>query len=101
MTKAEALKRLREREPELRAMGIERLSIFGSTARGEERADSDVDLAAIVDYEAIRQLGPFGFFGIEDKIAEMLGVGVDFVTEPHGQAPRFQAEIDRDRIDVF
>jgi predicted nucleotidyltransferase len=37
---------LRAHETELRQAGIMRLSLFGSVARGEERADSDVDLAA-------------------------------------------------------
>jgi predicted nucleotidyltransferase len=101
MTRAEVLARLRAREPELRALGIQRLAIFGSTARGDERPGSDVDLAAVVDYAQIRKLGPFGFFGIEDRIAEMLGIKVDFVTEPHEQAPRLQEQIDRDRVNVF
>jgi predicted nucleotidyltransferase len=101
MDKAEALRRLREREADLRALGIERLSIFGSTARGEDRPDSDVDLAAIIDYDKVRTLGPFGFFGIEDRIADMIGVRVDFITEPFEQAPRLQAQIDRDRVRVF
>ena len=101
MTKTEALLRLKAREADLRALGIERLSIFGSTARGEERADSDVDLAAVINYETVRRLGPFGFFGIEGQIEGMLGgVKVDLVTEPT-PGPRLQAQIDRDRIDVF
>lgn len=100
MDKAEALRRLREHEPELRAMGIEHLSIFGSTARGEQREDSDVDLVATVDYQRVRKLGPFGFFGIEGKIEEMLGAKIDFMTEPYEQ-PRLKSEIDRDRVHVF
>ena len=101
MTRAEALQRLKSRETDLRALGIERLSLFGSTARGEDRADSDVDLAAVMDYDKVRQLGPFGFFGIEDKIQAMLGgVKVDLVTEP-ARGDRLQAEIDRDRVHVF
>jgi len=101
MDKAEALRRLRAREADLRALGIQRLALFGSTARGEDRPDSDVDLAAVIDYDQVRTLGPFGFFGIEDRIAEMLdGVKVDLVTEPTRRA-RLQAQIDRDRVDVF
>jgi uncharacterized protein len=100
MTRHEALKRLRHCEPDLRALGIARLAIFGSTARDEARSDSDVDLAAVVDFDAIRKLGPFGFFGIEERIAEMLGTKVDLVTEP-ARKPRLQAQIDRDRIHVF
>ncbi|MGP7795377.1 nucleotidyltransferase family protein [Sphingomonas sp. CLY1604] len=101
MDKTEALRRLREREADLRALGIERLSLFGSTARGEDRSDSDIDLAAIMNYDQVATLGPFGFFGIEDRIGVMLGgVKVDLVTEPT-RRPRLQAQIDRDRVHVF
>lgn len=101
MTKAEAIARLRAREPDLRAMGIRHLSLFGSVARGEETRNSDIDLAAELDYEQIRALGPFGYFGIEDRIASILGTKVDFGIEPHDQQPRLQAQIDRDRVRVF
>ncbi len=101
MTKAEALRRLRAREHDLRALGITALSIFGSTARDEAGAESDVDLAALIDHDMVRRLGPFGYFAIPDRIAAMLGSEVDFVTEPLDRAPRLQAEIDRDRVRVF
>ncbi len=100
MDKAEALKRLRDREADLRA-GYQAAVHLRLYRRGDARADSDVDLAAIVDYDAVRRLGPFGFFGIGDRIASLLGAKVDFVTEPHEHAPRLQAEIDRDRVRVF
>ncbi|HEU0044183.1 nucleotidyltransferase family protein [Sphingomonas sp.] len=100
MTKTEALDRLRAREMELRAMGIQRLSLFGSTARSEAHSVSDIDLAATMDYDQVRALGPFGFFGIEERIAAMLDAKVDLVTEP-ARHPRLQGEIDRDRVTVF
>lgn len=100
MTKVEVLARLRSRESDLRALGITRLAIFGSTARDEARPDSDVDLVASIDYDAVRRLGPFGFFGIEGRIEEMLGAKVDFMTEPTDEA-RLRAAIDRDRVHVF
>jgi predicted nucleotidyltransferase len=100
MTKADALVRLRACEPELRQLGIMQLSIFGSTARDEQSPESDVDLVATMDYDQVEKLGPFGFFGIEDQIAAMLGTKVDLVTEPT-RKPRLQAEIDRDRVHVF
>ncbi len=40
---------LRAHEAELRAAGISRLSLFGSVARGDAEAGSDVDLAAEFD----------------------------------------------------
>ena len=36
--------RLRAVEPEIRALGVARLALFGSVLRGSARADSDVDL---------------------------------------------------------
>jgi hypothetical protein len=37
--------RLAAKEPELRRRGVRHLAVFGSVARGEDSADSDVDLA--------------------------------------------------------
>ena len=100
MTRAEALRRLRSCEGELRRLGITRLSMFGSTARDEARDDSDVDLVASVDYDAIRALGPFGYFWIEGKVEAMLGAKVDFMTEASLEPP-LQAQVDQDRVHVF
>ncbi len=38
------LKLIAEQRPRLRALGVRRLGLFGSFARGERRPDSDVDL---------------------------------------------------------
>jgi uncharacterized protein len=39
-----AVQRLSACEPELRALGVSRLALFGSLVRGHARPDSDVDL---------------------------------------------------------
>lgn len=98
MTRAEALQRLRAHEAELKALGIEQLSLFGSVARGSERADSDVDVAARLS--ATRSVGAFHLIRIEQRLADMLGAHVDLVTEP-SDALTLQREIDRDRVHVF
>lgn len=98
MNKAEALRRLREHEAAIRALGITRLSLFGSTARGEDRPDSDIDLAATL--AADRKVGVFDLIRMESRLAELLGVHVDLVTEP-STAVRLQRQIDRDRLHVF
>jgi hypothetical protein len=71
------LRCLLEALPNLRAtFGVRELSVFGSTARGEARADSDVDV--LVDFD-----GPATFDRFVDlKLAlqELLGVRVDLVT---------------------
>ena len=51
MKRDEVIATLRAHEPELRAAGVVRLSLFGSTARNEAEAeaDSDIDLLAAFD----------------------------------------------------
>lgn len=100
MDKAEALQRLRAREAELRALGIEQLSLFGSVARGDQTDRSDVDLAVRFGASARQRMGVFEFLDVRDVIADLLGKSVDLVTEP-ARKPRFQQRIDRDRVLVF
>ncbi len=92
------LSRLKPREAELRKMGIISLSIFGSTARGEQRTDSDIDLAVRFDPSA--GIGLFSYNGIANHIEKVLGGKVDLISEP-ARTDRMQAQIDRDRIRVF
>lgn len=44
LTREEAIARLLDAEGEIRALGVQRLALFGSLARDEARIDSDVDL---------------------------------------------------------
>ena len=53
--------------------------LFGSFDRGEERADSDVDILVALDYS---QPVGFEFFGMFEDLKGMLGRNVDLVTEP-------------------
>lgn len=62
MIRGTVLDRLREREAELRKLGVESLSLFGSVARGEENDASDIDLAVKFNQDIIPQrLAYFGF----------------------------------------
>ena len=70
MTSDEAIGRLQRHEAELRRLGVERLFLFGSTARGEAREDSDVDL--FFDYEK-GKLGLFELMDVKDDTAGILG----------------------------
>lgn len=98
MTRTEVLARLRARERELRDMGIERLAIFGSTAREEQHAEPDVDLAAKLDDSQSFSL--MRLVQIEESLQSLLGIPVDLVTEPSDKTS-LHADIDRDRVDVF
>jgi predicted nucleotidyltransferase len=89
---------LRAHEAELRRAGIRRLSVFGSVARGDAEADSDVDLAAELDPEA--HIGLFGLAAMERRLAELVGRKVDLLSEPV-EKPRLRDNIERDRVRAF
>lgn len=61
-----------------RRYGIARLEVFGSVARGERRADSDVDLL----YELIpgTSLG-WEIEDLQDELSELFGRSVDLVSK--------------------
>lgn len=44
LTREQVIERLVESAAEIRALGVERLALFGSVLRGDARPDSDVDL---------------------------------------------------------
>jgi predicted nucleotidyltransferase len=89
---------LRAHGPELRQAGIRRLSLFGSVARGDDGADSDVDLAAALAPEA--GIGLFALGALEQRLAELVGRKVDLLPEPVEKL-RLGDNIDRDRRRAF
>lgn len=89
---------LRAHEAELRQAGIRRLSLFGSVARGDAEAGSDVDLAAELDPEA--RIGLFALGALERRLTELVGRPVDLLPEPV-EEPRLRTNIDRDRRHAF
>ena len=102
MSSEEIIAKLRAHEHELRAAGVTSLALFGSSARGEQREDSDVDVVVRLTDEA-RQ-GGFAYFGRIDslsrRLAEILERPVDIVAEPI-QKDRLRQAIEKDRIVAF
>ena len=77
MKRDEAIDRLKAHEAELKRLGVERLYLFGSTARGDATESSDVDL--FFDYEK----GKFGLFelmDVKEYAAGILGRPTDIMT---------------------
>ena len=75
-----------------------RLSVFGSTVRGEARPDSDVDLLA--PFDASRRISLLDIAGIEIKLSEMLGRNVDLIEE-RTLKPRVQASVEGEAVRAF
>jgi uncharacterized protein len=74
---AEALRILREHSDVLRRdHHVGTISIFGSVARDEAHANSDVDV--LVEFD--RPVGLFDFIGLQMHLTEILGCKVDLAT---------------------
>jgi len=73
----EAIRRLKEHEPELKLLGVEHLYLFGSTARGDASEESDVDL--FFDH-AKGELGLYELMEVKERAASILGREADIMT---------------------
>jgi uncharacterized protein len=98
MDRQSVIQRISDNKAALQAIGLKRVSLFGSTARGDASQTSDVDLAVTLDEEAGIDL--FRFAAMSEKLSRLVGARVDLVVEP-ARNRRVQAEIDRDRVRVY
>ena len=77
MQRDEAIIKLREHEAGPRRLGVKHLYLFGSTARGEAREDSDIDL--FFGYER-GKLGLFELMDVKEEASRILGCKADIMT---------------------
>jgi predicted nucleotidyltransferase len=98
MGRDQILATLRSHEPALRAAGVVRLSLFGSTARGDQRPDSDVDLLAAFD--GTRRISLLDVAGVEIRLSEMLGQPVD-LAEEGTLKPRVRRTVEAEAVRTF
>ena len=63
---------------ELHALGARRVGVFGSCARGEQRADSDVDV--YVEFDDTKRTYD-NFFALHELLERLFGRRVDLVTD--------------------
>jgi predicted nucleotidyltransferase len=85
-----ALLRLAELLPTVRKrFGVRDLAVFGSVARGEASATSDLDV--LVDFEGPATFD--GFMGLKSFLEDTLGVKVDLVTRA-ALNPRLRARVE-------
>ena len=63
---------------ELLALGAQRIGVFGSFARGDGRADSDVDV--YVEFDEGKRMYD-NFFALHERLEDLLGRRVDLVTD--------------------
>jgi len=84
--------------PELRQRGVRHLAVFGSSARGDDGPDSDIDIA--VEIEAGRS---FSLIRMEETrllLEDVLHRRVD-LGEIASFRPQVRAAFERERVPIF
>jgi len=97
MDRDTVIRRLKSHEAELRRLGVRGLFLFGSAARDELRADSDVDL--FFDYDKGR-FGLFELMDVKESAAAILGCKVDIMTRDSVH-PAIRKRVESAAVQVF
>ena len=92
-----AIARLRAHGAELRRLGVEHLYMFGSTARGEAAAASDVDL--YFDHPE-GSLGLYELMDVHEAAGRILGCRADVMTR-RSLRRDMRARIEASALPVF
>ncbi|MDO9415730.1 nucleotidyltransferase family protein [Pararhizobium sp.] len=102
MLKNEIIATLLEHRAEFEAAGVEHLSLFGSVARNEATAESDIDVLVKLSDPVI--FSGFGYFStlasLKERIEQITGKNVDIISEPI-KKERFRLNVERDRVVAF
>ena len=86
--------------PILAPLGVRRIAIFGSAARGDTNADSDVDI--LVELKKPDERPPIGlkWFRAERELSQALGRSVDLVSSA-GLHPLIRPNVERDLVVLY
>jgi uncharacterized protein len=98
MKRDDVLATLRAHERELKDLGIIRVAVFGSVARGEDTVGSDVDLVVALDDAWGHSL--LDEIRLQRHLTDLLGTPVDMAVEPLRKA-RFRARVEQEQVRAF
>jgi uncharacterized protein len=82
--------------PILRRHGARRAAVFGSSARGDARPDSDIDLLVELD----DSMSLLDFVGLQQELALALGCKVDLV-EYDAVKPAMRAQVLSEQVSIL
>lgn len=97
LAREEAIGQLVASEAEIGKLGVQRLALFGSVARGQARIDSDVDLL-VQFFPGAKTYDRF--LALAELLEERLGRRVELVTV-EGLAPFLGPRILSEAVDVL
>ena len=98
MNRSEAVSRLKGCAEAIKARGATSLYLFGSAARDEARADSDLDL--FIDYDPHKKFSLVDLVGIKLLLEDSLGMPVDLTTRD-SLHPMLRQDIENSAVRVF
>jgi predicted nucleotidyltransferase len=94
----EALATLRANQSVLEEIGVMHEGIFGSVARGEAGADSDIDIVVVLDHAKVRSI--YDLAGVWRTLTDLFGVSVD-VVERDALRERMKDRVETDMVNAF
>lgn len=89
---------IRQHSDDIRLHGATALYVFGSQARGEADADSDLDV--FVEYDRSKTFSLFNLVRIKRILESLTGLPTDITTRD-SLRPETRAEIEADAVRVF
>jgi predicted nucleotidyltransferase len=96
---ARILRSIRDHRSALEREGVEHVSVFGSTARGEPRAGSDVDV--ILEPSGGARFSLFNLAAAVDILEAALGCPVDAVTRKTIEGAPFATAVEAEAVNAF
>ncbi|MBU1261025.1 MAG: nucleotidyltransferase family protein [Planctomycetes bacterium] len=88
------MRKLQSHRRQIKKLGVKQLGLFGSAARGDMRANSDVDIVVKFDKTTYRR-----YLSLKILLEDILGRDVDLLTMPSVQG-RLKKQIKKDYINV-
>ena len=95
-TQSECLKVITENKSYLQSeYGVKGMTLFGSTARGDNRPESDVDILVEMPPKI------FLMSALKQYLEKILNSSVDLVRRHSHLSPKFLNQIEKDAITIF
>jgi len=98
MKRSEAVAALKDNEAAVRGLGARALFLYGSTARDQGGAGSDLDI--FIEYDKSSRFSLMELVGIKLLLEDKIGANVDIATR-EGLHPRLRKKIEAEAIRIF